>query len=194
LLVFSAPHDHDFSFLTVGHYGPGYYSDIYEYDYDSVLGECGESVKLSKLEFTQLNQDSTFFFRASRDLHIQIPPDELSISLNFMIRKRGRQKYVDQFWFDIDNQKIVRPLENDTYWRAKSIEMISALMGDGCFDPFYEVKDSHSCRRTRIKIMKTLEQMKPEMKREIWGNALTDKDSVIRKAAFDACNMLQDIE
>ena len=31
---YGVPHDHNFSFLTVGYLGPGYWSDYYEYDYE----------------------------------------------------------------------------------------------------------------------------------------------------------------
>lgn len=186
LQLFSAPHDHDFSFMTIGHYGSGYYSDIYEYDQSLVLGEPGEAVKLVKCDFKQLEKDKTFYYRAGKDVHIQIPPDEMSISINFIIRKRAEQHYLDQFLFDIENEKIVRPFENDTFRRAKSIELIAALSEGSAFKPLFKVKDSHDCRRTRIKIMQTLELLKPEMKQEIWQQALNDKDPVVKKAAIDA--------
>ncbi len=32
---YELPHDHNFDFLTVGYFGPGYTSDYYEYDYES---------------------------------------------------------------------------------------------------------------------------------------------------------------
>lgn len=43
-------HDHNFSFLTVGYSGPGYETDIYEYDYDQVEGYLGEKVEIRFLE------------------------------------------------------------------------------------------------------------------------------------------------
>jgi len=33
-------HDHNFTFMTVGYYGPGYETIIYEYDRDSVVGRA----------------------------------------------------------------------------------------------------------------------------------------------------------
>ncbi|MFZ8201831.1 hypothetical protein [Alteromonas portus] len=183
LLVYSAPHDHDFSFMTIGHFGPGYYSDIYEYDYDRVLGLEGESVELKKLDFDRLSENKVFFFRAGKDVHIQIPPDEISVSLNFIVRKRGSQKFLDQYWFDVENNKINRALENDTFRRAKSIDLITALGGDDCFDDLYELKDTHTCRRTRISIMEALTKIKPDLRKQIWSNASNDPDPVIRHAA-----------
>ena len=43
---YHVPHDHNFSFLTVGYLGPGYWSDYYEYDYGQVVGVPGEAVDL----------------------------------------------------------------------------------------------------------------------------------------------------
>ena len=41
--VYGLPHDHNFSFLTVGYLGPGYASDYYEYDYEAAAGYAGET-------------------------------------------------------------------------------------------------------------------------------------------------------
>ena len=42
--VLGLPHDHNFNFLTLGYFGPGYWSDYYEYDYADVIGYRGEAV------------------------------------------------------------------------------------------------------------------------------------------------------
>src|SRR5579884_2565752 len=42
LFFYEIPHDHNFSFLTVGYFGPGYETTIYEYDSSGVQGEIGE--------------------------------------------------------------------------------------------------------------------------------------------------------
>src|SRR5690606_6721925 len=47
---YGVPHDHNFSFLTVGYLGPGYWSEYYEYDYDKVVGVPGEQVDLRFVE------------------------------------------------------------------------------------------------------------------------------------------------
>ena len=39
--VYGLPHDHNFDFLTVGYFGPGYWSDYYEYDFEAVAGVLG---------------------------------------------------------------------------------------------------------------------------------------------------------
>lgn len=186
LLIYEAPHDHDFSFLTVGYYGPGYHTETYEYDYDSVLGEPNENVEMKEIPFNKLNPDQTFFFRAGKEIHLQLPPDDLSISLNFIVRKRGSQRFMDQYWFDLKNKKIVRSLENDTFRRAQTIHVIADLLGQDCVEDFYKIKDSHSCRRTRIEIMKQLAKFDPESLEKIWLNAANSSDPVLEHAANNA--------
>ena len=52
---YGVPHDHNFSFLTVGYLGPGYWSDYYEYDYGEVVGYPGEEVDLRFVEKSRLD-------------------------------------------------------------------------------------------------------------------------------------------
>ncbi|MBT2543060.1 hypothetical protein J7E99_20695 [Streptomyces sp. ISL-44] len=47
-------HDHPFSFLTVGYFGPGYETTIWEYNPDTLTGQPGEQVELELLEHTDL--------------------------------------------------------------------------------------------------------------------------------------------
>jgi len=78
------PHDHNFSFLTVGYLGPGYWSEYYEYDFESVVGLPGEKVDLRFIEKSRLDQGKVMLYRAHRDVHNQLPADEMSISINVM--------------------------------------------------------------------------------------------------------------
>lgn len=82
--VYGVPHDHNFSFLTSGYLGPGYHSDYYDYDYEAVAGYQGEKVPLRFIERGQLCQDKLMLYRAHKDIHSQIPPESLSVSLNIM--------------------------------------------------------------------------------------------------------------
>ena len=81
---YGVPHDHNFSFLTVGYFGPGYWSDYYEYDYGEVVGVPGEEVDLRFVEKSRLEQGKVMLYRAHRDIHLQLPADEMSVSLNIV--------------------------------------------------------------------------------------------------------------
>src|SRR5690349_24150140 len=74
-------HDHNFDILTVGYLGPGYHARAYTYGARKVVGMLGEKVDLISEGIFTLHQGSVALYRAKRDVHIQLPSDELSISL-----------------------------------------------------------------------------------------------------------------
>ena len=104
--VYGLPHDHNFSFLTLGYFGPGYWSDYYEYDYGDVIGARDEPVpSLHFVERSRLEEGKLMLYRAHRDVHAQYPADALSVSLNIM-HTTGAQGWLDQYRFDLDQRRI----------------------------------------------------------------------------------------
>ncbi len=107
--VYGVPHDHNFSFLTSGYLGPGYASDYYEYDYDAVTGIPGEDAGLRFVERSALNEGKLMLYRAHRDVHSQLPPESLSVSLNVM-HVDPAQAWYDQYGFDLESGEVTRVL------------------------------------------------------------------------------------
>ena len=104
--VYGLPHDHNFSFLTLGYFGPGYWSDYYEYEYGEVIGARDEPVpSLRFVERSRLEEGKLMLYRAHRDVHAQHPADSLSVSLNIM-QTTGAQGWLDQYRFDLDQRRI----------------------------------------------------------------------------------------
>ena len=102
---YGVPHDHNFSFLTVGYFGPGYWSEYYEYDYGEVVGYPGEPVDLRFVERSRLEQGKVMLYRAHRDVHLQLPADEMSVSLN-IVEASHSSAFRDQYRFDVAQRKI----------------------------------------------------------------------------------------
>jgi hypothetical protein len=102
---YGIPHDHNFSFLTVGYLGPGYWSDYYEYDYGEVVGYPGEAVDLKFVEKTRLDEGKVMLYRAHRDIHLQLPADAMSVSLNIVERSHS-STFRDQYRFDLETHTI----------------------------------------------------------------------------------------
>ena len=118
--VYGVPHDHNFSFLTGGYLGPGYRSDYYEYDYAGVAGFAGEEVPLRFIERSALHEGKVQLYRAHLDIHSQLPPDSLSVSLNVM-HIDPAQSWFDQYGFDLDSGTVTRvlsPNSTETFLRA----------------------------------------------------------------------------
>lgn len=100
------PHDHNFNFLTLGYFGPGYWSDYYLYDYEEVVGWSGEPVpSLRFVERSRLEPGKLMLYRAHVDVHTQLPADSLSVSLNVM-HSHGAQGWLDQYRFDTENGTV----------------------------------------------------------------------------------------
>lgn len=96
---YDMPHDHNFSFLTLGYFGPGYRSDYWEYDYEATTGFAGEHVPLIPKGRQQLSPGKIMLYRAHLDIHNQLPPDAMSVSLNVM-HADGTCGWFDQYRFD----------------------------------------------------------------------------------------------
>lgn len=104
--VLGLPHDHNFSFLTLGYFGPGYWSDYYEFDYEAVTGWRGEPVpSLRFIERSRLEPGKLMLYRAHVDVHAQGAADALSVSLNVM-HTTGAQGWLDQYRFDLERREV----------------------------------------------------------------------------------------
>ncbi len=109
--VYGLPHDHNFDFVTLGYFGPGYASDYYEFDYEDVSGWSGEPVDLRFVERSCLEEGKIMHYRAHRDVHAQHPGEALSVSIN-IVHAGGAQGWLDQYSFDVEKRRIGRILSN----------------------------------------------------------------------------------
>lgn len=105
LFAYGLPHDHNFDFLTLGYFGPGYWSDYWEYDFEAVAGAVGEAAGLRFAGRERLAPGRLLHYRAHLDVHSQLPPDSLSVSLNVM-HAGGAQGWLDQYRFDVERNQI----------------------------------------------------------------------------------------
>lgn len=104
---YGVPHDHNFSFLTAGYFGPGYVSDYYEYDPETVGGRLGEPLDLQFVERSRLDEGKMLLYRAHRDIHSQLPPPSLSVSLNIM-DEGEHVPWRDQYIVDLEAGTIAK--------------------------------------------------------------------------------------
>jgi len=103
--AYGLAHDHNFDFLTIGYCGPGYWSDYWEYDCEAVAGAVGEPAGLRFVGRDRLAPGRLMHYRAHRDVHAQLPPDALSVSINVM-HTGGAQGWLDQYRFDAGRNTI----------------------------------------------------------------------------------------
>ena len=105
---YDMPHDHNFSFLTVGYLGPGYWSDYYLFDGDPALLP-GDAAGLRFDERSRLDEGKLMLYRAHRDVHVQLPPESFSVSLNILGYDLA-QPWRSQYRFDIASNTVAEAL------------------------------------------------------------------------------------
>ncbi|MFM5950967.1 MAG: transposase [Novosphingobium sp.] len=169
--VLGMPHDHNFNFLTLGYFGPGYWSDYYEYDYEAVVGHNGEAVpSLRFIERSRLEQGKIMLYRAHLDVHSQLPADSLSVSLNIM-HTHGAQGWLDQYRFDLDRREIAAILSPGP--SEALIKVAVALGGEEALDLAERFARSHPSDRMRLASWDALaaREADPSARDAVWHEA-----------------------
>jgi hypothetical protein len=157
---YHVPHDHNFSFLTVGYLGPGYWSDYYEYDHGEVAGLPGEKVNLRFIEKAKLDPGKVMLYRAHRDVHDQLPADAMSVSINIMEASPGLP-FIDQYRFDVEKCEIAGILTRSA---SEALLALAANHGGGNGRDLVEsVAASHPSERIRFAALRELAAAEPDL-------------------------------
>ncbi|HEX8307127.1 MAG TPA: transposase [Allosphingosinicella sp.] len=152
------PHDHNFSFLTVGYLGPGYWSDYYEYDYSRVLGLPGEKVELRFIERSQLSEGKVLLYRKHVDVHRQLPPESMSVSLNILAISAASELH-DQYRFDLDRSEIVNRVNRSAL--EPLLRLSAHLGGDNGRDLIEDFAARHPSDRIRFAALQAKASLQP---------------------------------
>jgi len=186
--VYELPHDHNFDFLTVGYFGPGYWSDYYDYEFERVAGAVGEHAGVRFVERSRLEPGKLMHYRAHRDVHSQLPPDALSVSLNVM-HAGGAQSWLDQYKFDVGRNEIAGGLSTGASEAFMRIAV--GLGGEAALDLAETFARTHPSDRMRLTALDAQAGRLDRAERdELWrraegcGSRLVALESVRRRAAL----------
>lgn len=150
-------HDHNFPFLTYGYLGPGYWSDYYEYDGWSVEGSPGSDAGLRFIERSRLDPGKLMLYRMRHDVHVQLPPDSFSVSLN-ILGQHPTHPWIDQYRFDIASGTIAEGL---TMAPAEALVTLAAHLGGGngldLIDHLVRRHPHPRMRRTAVRAMEAVQ-------------------------------------
>lgn len=176
-------HDHNYNFMTVSYHGPGYITEIYECDFERVQGYVGEKVDLRFVERVHFTKGMVMLYRASADVHTQLPPDDLAITLNLMIAS-PEMSVRDQYFFDAALGIIIDyPGELDSSRRVSMLKM-AGQVGNGETQQLLEdLSRAHPCRRTRLAASDSLVQLNPADAARVWERASGDREGLVAEAA-----------
>lgn len=152
------PHDHNFNFLSVGYYGPGYKSEYYEYDHDKVIGLTGEKVDLRYVKTSQLEEGKVMLYRAKEDVHLQIPPESFSVSLNLMEDNIDLPR-INQYQFNVKDKTVNRILNRNS---GPVFASIAAELGnENTTQLLHDLSVKTKCPRTKTAIVNALSKKLP---------------------------------
>jgi hypothetical protein len=154
---YDMPHDHNFPFLTYGYFGPGYWSDYYEYDVAALAGLPGEPAGLRFVERARLEPGRLMLYRTRRDIHVQLPPDSLSVSLN-ILGADPAQPWLEQFRFDVERGTIAGGL---TCTGSEALLALAVHFGGNGLDLAEQLAARHPCERMRATAVGALASAAP---------------------------------
>ena len=155
---YDMPHDHNFPFLTYGYFGPGYWSDYYEYDGAARAGLPGEPAGLRFVEQARLEPGRLMLYRTRRDIHVQLPPDSLSVSLN-ILGADPAQPWLEQFRFDVERGTIAGGL---TCTGSEALLAVAVHFGGNGLDLAEQLAARHPCERMRATAVGALASAAPD--------------------------------
>jgi hypothetical protein len=180
--AYNLAHDHNFTFMTVNYLGPGYETEIYEYDYERIQGYIGEPVDLRFLEKVRFGSGLTMLYRASRDIHVQYAPTELTITLNLMVT-HPEVRIRDQFFFDLTSRTIAAyPPELAGSSRVALLTLAGHIADGDTHQLLSDVAEKHPCRRTRLTAFEALALQQPDDLASIWQKAAVDPEPLVANA------------
>ncbi len=121
---YEEPHDHNFDFLTIGAFGPGYSTDIYSYssNRDEMLENA--AVALEYVESFHLSRGKKYWFQSGRHVHIQRLPESFSSSINIIIKNEA-ETAKPQFYFDL-SESTAKRLTDNTVGKQKNFLALCA--------------------------------------------------------------------
>lgn len=182
LFSYTLPHNHNFNFLTLGYFGPGYLSEYYEVDYNKFTGYPGEKVELKFVEESYLTPGKIQLYEALSDVHKQLPPESLSISVNILEASQAVDLF-EQNSFNLEKSTITDTLITSSNTEA-ILKIASVLKGDVSKGVLHHIIDNNPIDKYRYTAMTCLAEMADSQGEaiKILEYYLTNSDSLyIRK-------------
>lgn len=191
--AYDLAHDHNYNFITINYHGPGYITELFEYDYRKIEGYIGEVVDLQARGTVHFKDGAAMLYRASDDVHIQRPPTELSITLNLMI-ELPEVSARDQHLFDVQTKTIVGyPQAHEGSRRVDMLRMASEIGNEDTRQLLADLAATHPCRRTRLMAYESEAGLAPAAEAvSIWERACDDAAPLVSKAAREKLKALSD--
>jgi len=182
LYAYDYAHNHNFNLLTAGYFGSGYYTDLYDFDEQGVVGYAGEPVRFEFLERVRLDRGKVLFYRKIKDIHIQLPPDDFSVSLNFMPID-SKLGLTEQFAFDIDRKTISTLVGSQVAQQVDLLKLAGCIGDSNTLDMVLHLAVRHPNQSTRLSALHAASNLSPADAESFWSRGLADKSEMVRNSS-----------
>ena len=177
-LGYGVTHNHHFDFLTCGYYGPGYRTIVHLCDKNQMVGMVGEQVEVAFQDDTLLSPGKLMFYRHTEDIHVQYPPERLSISINLIFP--SHPDALEQCAFDPETWVITRHL--DPMATTSSLFQVAKLLhNEQTVEQLLAIAGTHVHPRVRAMAYFSLMSIHPESKSNFLKQAGGDTSAFVRR-------------
>ncbi|MCH2033089.1 MAG: hypothetical protein MK202_06145 [Tenacibaculum sp.] len=174
-------HDHNFPLLTAGYIGSGYVTRLWEYNYNDIIGYPGEKVDIKFLEETSLHPGKIIYYRPSKDIHCQLPPENTeSVAINLILRS-PQHITNKQFEFNIKEGTIKRILDSTLSHWLNLIRLSTFINTKKTRIELEKIANNNPIPKVRLEAIKALNNISKTSK--YWEIGLRDKDEKVKKYA-----------
>ena len=142
---YNLTHNHNFSFLTQTVLGPGYKTRICSVDKNESR-IFGEKVRLRSIEDLTLSPNRVLLYESDTDIHIQFPPKEMSLTLNFIVLKPDIGQYV----FDINDCVVLHQISGPENMCGKLISVACSIGDELLLAMVKDLAKTHESDNVRI--------------------------------------------
>jgi hypothetical protein len=139
---------------------------------------------MQHLEDTMLTTGKAMIYRPHRDIHVQIPPDAPSMSLNLLIEEKEIVE-TPQYYFDLATSSVVPMNDNEIGRRVSFLESVGHFADESCTSLLFDVAREHRNPEVRAAALHAIRTGFPERQPEIETIAQADGHPLVLRELRD---------
>ena len=183
------PHNHPFTLLTGGYYGPGYETSIFEFEGDYRRSVPGDTAELQFTERTSLTRGKIMLYRPGRDVHFQEHAKSLSVSVNLCTLPDKSEGY-RQYFFDVPRGAITTIVEEEKMIAAQRMlcDLAASVADTSSLQPLEDIAINHPHPALRSAAIGALLKRCPNEHEMLIRKFCTDKNPCVQEVLSKAEN------
>lgn len=179
--AYQVAHNHPVDFLTGGFWGSGYETVLHHYEpaRDAVAPREGQCITLDYVGRARLGPGTVMHYDATHDVHHQKHAEDLSISINVIVRTPSTQMN-RQLLFDARTSRVTAVADVNGGAQHGIVEIAELLLGTPQAHLFETIALDHGAPDLRIAAWRALAAIEPSRRDAITAMARRDSHPAVR--------------